>query len=81
MTWYLIVLAVALFAWAFAEAFSWPVVPDAALASIVFFVPDAARLAVAATVAGSVVGGVTAMAAHRRGLRWPLPLTSDRNSA
>lgn len=77
MTWYVMVLAVALFAWAFAEAFSWPIAPDVALASSVFLVPDAAGLLAVVTVGGSVVGGVTAMSAYRRGMRWPLPLVSD----
>ena len=77
MTWYLVALACVLFAWAFAEAFVWPVVPDVALAATILLVPDAAWLLVTATVAGSVAGGVTAMSAHRRGLRWRLPLVSD----
>ena len=77
MTWYVMVFAVALFAWAFAEAFSWPIAPDVALASSVFLVPEAAVLLAVVTVGGSVIGGVTAMSAYRRGLRWPLPLVSD----
>ena len=73
----LVMCAIALFVWAFTEAFAWPVIPDVALASVVFLAPDHAAVLVVATVTGSVIGGVTAMAARRSGWRWPLPLVSE----
>lgn len=73
-----LVVSLALLAWAFAEAFSWPVVPDAALATAVILMPAEAMVFAAATVAGSVLGGALAVVAYRRGHRWPLPLVSPR---
>lgn len=81
MTNLVLVVAVLLFVWAFAEAFVWPIVPDVALASCVFLVPDAAVLFTLAAVAGSVIGGTTAMHARRVGRRWPLPMVSERMRA
>jgi hypothetical protein len=63
-----------LFVWAFAEAYSWPVVPDAALALVVFVAPDLALWGVAAVACGSTMGGASAILARRHGWRWPLPL-------
>ena len=76
MSWLLAGIAVCLFLWSFAEAYVWPVVPDAALASTAFLIPDATVTFIAATVLGSVLGGLTAMTAYRRGRRWPLPLVT-----
>lgn len=70
-----------LFAWAFTEAFAWPVIPDVALASVVFLASGTAAWCVAACVAGSALGGATAISAHRRGLTWPLPLVTPRMRA
>lgn len=78
MNWLMAGIALGLFAWAFAEAYVWPVVPDVALASAVLLVPDGTVWFAAATVTGSAVGGATAMTAYRRGLRWPLPLVTPR---
>jgi membrane protein YqaA with SNARE-associated domain len=78
MNWWVAGIALGLFVWAFAEAYIWPVVPDAALASAVFLVPEGIEWFAGATVAGSAVGGATAMAAYRRGMRWPLPLVTPR---
>jgi membrane protein YqaA with SNARE-associated domain len=81
MTTTVLVVIVGLFVWSFAEAYVWPVVPDAPLAVAVFIGPDVAMVAVVATVVGSCAGGATAMAARRRGTRWPLPLVSARMRA
>ena len=72
MTWLFAGIALGLFLWAFVEAYAWPVVPDVALACAVFLVPEGAAMFVTSTVAGSIIGGVTAMMAHRAGWRWPL---------
>ncbi|MGI9643655.1 MAG: hypothetical protein ACR2N9_12875 [Acidimicrobiia bacterium] len=76
MSWVIVAATVALFIWSFAEAFAWPVVPDVALATAVFLAPSEAVVFVAATVAGSIAGGATAMWAYRFGMRWPLLLVS-----
>lgn len=76
MNWLMAGVVLALFVWAFAEAYVWPVVPDVALASAVFLIPDGAVWFVSATVIGSAVGGVAAMTSYRRGLRWRLPLVT-----
>jgi hypothetical protein len=72
----ILVVAAGLFVWALAEAISWPVVPDAPMAVVVFLIPDAAALSVAAIVFGSVLGGAVGIALRRRGLTWPLPLVT-----
>jgi hypothetical protein len=72
------VILSALFIWAMAEAFSWPVVPDAALAVFVFWVPELATPAAAVVIIGSAVGGALAIRLYRRGHRWPLPAVTDR---
>jgi membrane protein YqaA with SNARE-associated domain len=69
-------IVLATFVWAFAEAYVWPIVPDAALAVAVFTSPELAPWAVGAVVVGSTVGGATAILAYRRGGRWPLPLVT-----
>ena len=77
MNWLMAGVVLGLFVWAFAEAYVWPVVPDVALASAVFLIPDGAVWFVSATVTGSAVGGVAAMTTYRRGLRWRLPLVTQ----
>ena len=78
MNWWVTGIALGIFVWAFAEAYVWPVVPDVALASAAFLVPEGAAWFAAAAVVGSAVGGATAMTAYRQGLRWPLPLVTPR---
>lgn len=45
------------FAWGFFEAFLFPIIPDFALAPLAFVAPRRAPILVAATVAGSILGG------------------------
>ena len=63
--------------WAAAEAFAWPIVPDAALAVVVFLAPNLAVPALAAVVIGTTLGGAVAITVWRRGVRWPLPMATD----
>ncbi len=73
------ILVLALLAlWSFAEAFSWPVAPDAALAAVVFVWPSLAIAGTGAVVLGTMAGGAFAITLYRRGHRWPLPLVTDR---
>ena len=67
---------VVLFLWAVGEAFSWPLVPDAALAVVVFVSPELAALSLAVVVLGTSLGGTVGVALWRRGRRWPLPMTT-----
>ena len=62
--------------WSFAEAFAWPLVPDAALAAVVLLVPGLAVSATVAVVVGTAAGGAVAIALLRHGVRWPLPLVT-----
>jgi hypothetical protein len=62
--------------WSFAEAFAWPVVPDAALAAVVLLAPGLAVSGTVAVVAGTAAGGAVAIALLRRGAHWPLPLVT-----
>lgn len=64
--------------WAFAEAFRWPIAPDAPLAAAVFISPSLAAPAVLAVVVGTVAGGGAAVTLRRRGRRWPLPAVSEQ---
>lgn len=64
--------------WALAEAFSWPIVPDAALAAAVFMFPAVAAWGTLAVVVGTAMGGAAAIVLYRRGHRWPLPVVTDR---
>ena len=74
----MIALLVVLLLWAVAEAFSWPVVPDAALAASAFMFPAVAGWGTLAVVAGSAIGGSAALVLYRRGYRWPLPMVTGR---
>jgi len=67
-----------LFAWGFAEAFSWPVIPDAALMAHAFAAPRRSLRLWLPTIAGSAAGGAVGVWLGRRGRRWPLPLTTKR---
>ncbi len=69
------------FAWAFAEALSWPLMPELFLAVACAAAPRAAlRLSVAA-LAGTLVGGLLALQVAASGVRLPAPLTTPRMHA
>jgi len=69
------------FAWGFAEAIVWPLVPELFVALVALAMPKAApRLALAA-VAGSLAGGLAAYAIGAAGLHPPAPLTTPRMHA
>lgn len=67
-----------MFAWGFAEALVWPIIPDAGLALLVLSRPRRWFALSMSAVAGSVAGGITGVLAAAQGLRWPLPLTTPR---
>lgn len=68
-------------AWAFAEALSWPLVPELAVCLLVLAAPRAGvRLSVAAAV-GSVIGGVLAWQLAVADVAVPAPLTTPRMHA
>ena len=69
---------VAMFAWAFAEALVWPIIPDASLAMLVLARPRRWFVLGMTAVAGSVAGGAAGVLAAAQGLSWPLPLTTPR---
>jgi membrane protein YqaA with SNARE-associated domain len=69
-------LAVAV--WSFAEAFSWPFVPELLVAVLVLAAPRAVVRLVPVAVAASVLGCVTAYAAAGAGMHFPAPLTTPR---
>ena len=78
---WLLVLVIILFCWSVAEAMVWPVIPDAALAATVFFLPDLAPVALVAIVAGSASGGFIGITLLRAGRRYPLPMMTERMEA
>lgn len=64
--------------WAFAEALSWPLLPELPLAALCVASPRAGvRLSVSAAV-GSVAGGAVTYGLAARGVRLPRPLTTPR---
>lgn len=69
------------FLWAFAEALSWPLMPELLLAVACVAVPRAAlRLSVGA-LAGSLAGSLLALQLAGVGVQMPAPLTTDRMRA
>jgi 1-acyl-sn-glycerol-3-phosphate acyltransferase len=69
------------FAWGFAEAVVWPLVPELFVALVALALPKSApRLALAAA-AGSLAGGLAAYAIGAAGLHPPAPLTTPRMHA
>jgi 1-acyl-sn-glycerol-3-phosphate acyltransferase len=69
------------FAWAAAEAVSWPILPEFALAVLAVAAPRRApRLALMAA-AGSIAGGLVAYSLGAAGAQPPAPLTSPRMHA
>ncbi|MEU9098747.1 lysophospholipid acyltransferase family protein [Streptomyces sp. NPDC048361] len=66
------------FAWAFAEALSWPLMPELLLATLCAAAPHrAVRLSLTA-LAGSLAGSVLALQLALFGAHLPAPLTTDR---
>ncbi|WNO72105.1 lysophospholipid acyltransferase family protein [Streptomyces sp. AM8-1-1] len=69
------------FLWAFAEALSWPLMPELLLAVACVAVPRAAlRLSVGA-LAGSLAGSLLALQLAGAGVQMPAPLTTERMRA
>lgn len=69
---------VAVFAWAFAEALVWPIVPDIAVAALVLAAPRRIVPVAAAAIAGSVAGGLAAFVLANPALLDHVPLVTDR---
>jgi membrane protein YqaA with SNARE-associated domain len=65
-------------AWSAAEALWWPIIPDFALAVLAFSNPPAWPLLAAATVAGSMLGGLAAYRLGQLRLVPPMPMTTAR---
>lgn len=66
------------FAWAFAEAISWPVMAEMFLVLLAAAAPRRIPRLSLALIAGSVVGVLTTAAAAARGVRFPAPWTTPR---
>ncbi|MFD5703245.1 lysophospholipid acyltransferase family protein [Streptomyces lasiicapitis] len=69
------------FAWAFAEALSWPLMPELLLAAACVAVPRRALKLSLAALAGTLAGGVLALQLAASGTNLPHPLTTDRMRA
>ncbi|MFC5147856.1 lysophospholipid acyltransferase family protein [Streptomyces aureoversilis] len=69
------------FAWAFAEALSWPLMPELFLAVACAAAPRAALRLSFAALAGTLVGGLLALQVAASGVRLPAPLTTPRMHA
>ncbi|MFB6951837.1 lysophospholipid acyltransferase family protein [Streptomyces niveus] len=69
------------FAWACAEALSWPLMPELLLGVACVAVPRAALRLSFAAFAGSLAGGLLALQLANTGLQLPAPLTTDRMRA
>ena len=69
------------FAWAFAEALSWPLMPELFLAVACVAVPRRALKLSVTALAGSVAGGLLALQLASTGVSLPAPLTTDRMRA
>ncbi|MFD7340106.1 lysophospholipid acyltransferase family protein [Streptomyces violascens] len=75
-------LGVALsFAWAFAEALSWPLMPELLLAVLCAAAPRRAVALSLTALAGSLAGSVLALQLALSGVHLPAPLTTDRMRA
>ena len=68
-------------AWAFAEAVSWPLVPELLLAVLVVAAPRSAPRLAALAVAASVAGGLLTTSLASAGVHPPAPLTTPRMEA
>ncbi|MFD4629749.1 lysophospholipid acyltransferase family protein [Streptomyces sp. NPDC058284] len=69
------------FAWACAEALSWPLMPELFLAIACAAVPRRALKLSLAALAGSLAGGLLALQLAASGVQLPQPLTTDRMRA
>ncbi|MEV0094081.1 lysophospholipid acyltransferase family protein [Streptomyces sp. NPDC050738] len=69
------------FAWAFAEALSWPLMPELLLAAVCVAVPRAAFKLSLTAVAGSLAGSLLALQLAASGVHLPAPLTTPRMHA
>ncbi len=69
------------FAWACAEALSWPLMPELFLAIACVAVPRRALKLSLAALAGSLAGGLLALQLAASGVQLPQPLTTDRMRA
>ncbi|MBJ3806383.1 1-acyl-sn-glycerol-3-phosphate acyltransferase [Streptomyces flavofungini] len=69
------------FAWAFAEALSWPLMPELLLAIVCVAVPRRALTLSLTALAGTLAGGVLALQLATSGTHLPHPLTTDRMRA
>lgn len=67
--------------WGFAEALSWPVLPEVALAALCVADPRSGPRLAASAAVGSVAGGAVAYGLARSGVNLPAPLTTDRMRA
>ncbi|MFG3286192.1 lysophospholipid acyltransferase family protein [Streptomyces sp. NPDC048111] len=66
------------FAWAFAEALSWPLMPELLLAALCAAAPRRAVPLSLTALAGSLVGSVLALQLAASGVHVPAPLTTER---
>jgi membrane protein YqaA with SNARE-associated domain len=64
--------------WAFAEALSWPLLPEAILAVLCVAAPKAGSRLAATAAAGSVAGGAAGYLLAAQGITLPQPLTTAR---
>ncbi|MEV7195193.1 lysophospholipid acyltransferase family protein [Streptomyces sp. NPDC093510] len=69
------------FLWAFAEALSWPLMPELFLAAACVAVPRRALKLSLAALAGSLAGGLLALQLAAVGAQLPQPLTTERMRA
>lgn len=69
------------FCWAFAEALSWPLMPELLLGAVCVAVPRAALKMSIGALAGSLAGGLLALQLASSGVQLPAPLTTDRMRA
>ncbi|WP_406092222.1 lysophospholipid acyltransferase family protein [Streptomyces sp. NBC_01013] len=69
------------FCWAFAEALSWPLMPELLLGAVCVAVPRAALKMSLGALAGSLAGGLLALHLASAGVHLPAPLTTDRMRA
>ncbi|MEU8702155.1 lysophospholipid acyltransferase family protein [Streptomyces sp. NPDC048680] len=69
------------FCWAFAEALSWPLMPELLLGAVCVAVPGAAPKMSLGALAGSLAGGLLALQLASAGVALPAPLTTDRMRA
>lgn len=71
----------AAFAWAFAEALSWPLMPELFLGIACVAVPRRALKLSVTALAGSLAGGLLALHLAASGVQLPHPMTTDRMRA